>query len=251
MTHHHQKFSKLKKNYTYALLAMGIITSVVFLALTSPIAQDLHYHNFADARTILSIPNFWNIISNIFFVAIGVIGLSRTNSNQDLNKIIFYIGIVFTGLGSSYYHFHPTNDTLLWDRVPMTIAFMSFFSMILKDHLKILYPNTTLWILIIIGVSSSIYWYLGELNGHGDLRPYALVQFLPMIMIPLICFTYPISKTYAKYVGLVILFYALAKVLEFYDEEIFNSIHAISGHSLKHLSASVAVYFIYKLNQSN
>jgi hypothetical protein len=211
----------------------------------------LHYHNFADVRTVLNIPNFWNIISNILFITIGGIGLIKARTNSDLNKTIFYIGILFTGLGSSYYHLNPSNNTLLWDRIPMTIAFMSFFSMILKDHLKIRYPNITLGILILLGLTSSLYWYIGELRGHGDLRPYALVQFLPMIMTPLICFFHPISKAYGKNVALVILFYALAKVLEFYDDEIFNTIHSISGHSLKHFAASIAVYFIYKLNQSN
>jgi hypothetical protein len=70
-------------------------------------------------------------------------------------------------------------------------------------------------------------------------------------MIPLICFMYPISKRYTTLVCIILSFYALAKVLEFYDKQIFQSIEAISGHSLKHIAASIAVYFIYKLNSFN
>jgi hypothetical protein len=47
----------------------------------------------------------------------------------------------------------------------------------------------------------------------------------------------------------VIGFYALAKVLEALDRPIYNLGHIISGHTLKHLAAAMAVYWLARMIQ--
>jgi hypothetical protein len=51
-------------NLKIILIAITALTtiSIFFLA---PIPQDPSYHQFVDQRTILSIPNFWNVVSNV------------------------------------------------------------------------------------------------------------------------------------------------------------------------------------------
>jgi hypothetical protein len=43
--------------------------------------------------------------------------------------------------------------------------------------------------------------------------------------------------------------YALAKVLETFDEPIFAAGHIVSGHTLKHLAAAAAGYYILRMLQ--
>jgi hypothetical protein len=74
-----------------------------------------------------------------------------------------------------------------------------------------------------------------ESRGHGDLRFYALVQFLPMLLIPMILLLYRNKNGKAVYFWSILVCYLLAKIFEFYDEQIFKSLTVISGHSLKHL----------------
>ena len=56
-----------------AFLAL-MAASLLGLLLLPPISQDQNYHDFADQRTILGIPHFWNVVSNLPFIVIGVAG---------------------------------------------------------------------------------------------------------------------------------------------------------------------------------
>ena len=122
----------------------GILFAITLIAIIAvmvipPIPQDLNYHVFADSRRISSIPNFWNVISNIPLVLIGITGMILSRNNRpafrlkelSINCFVFFLGIFFTGIGSVYYHFNTNNDTLIWDRLPMTISFMAFFSIVI------------------------------------------------------------------------------------------------------------------------
>ena len=60
------------------LVFLGLAAaSLAALLLLPPILQDQNYHRFADERTLFSIPNFWNVISNLPFIAVGAAGLRQ------------------------------------------------------------------------------------------------------------------------------------------------------------------------------
>ena len=54
-----------------------MIASLVALLPLPPLLQDQAYHQFADQRELFGIPNFWNVVSNLPFVAVGAVGLLR------------------------------------------------------------------------------------------------------------------------------------------------------------------------------
>jgi hypothetical protein len=83
--------------------------SLAALLLLPPILQDQSYHRFADERMLFGIPNFWNVVSNLPFIAVGAVGLRRFY--RDPNTLALFLGIFLTGFGSSYYHWNPNNDT--------------------------------------------------------------------------------------------------------------------------------------------
>ena len=60
------------------IMLLGLmVVSLATLPLLPPIAQDPTYHQFADQRTLLGIPNFWNVVSNLPFVLVGAMGLRQ------------------------------------------------------------------------------------------------------------------------------------------------------------------------------
>lgn len=231
------------------ILIVVTACSIFLLFSFSRIEQDPSYHNFADQRKILGVSNFYNVITNLPFVIIGVVGLlfflQRKGDNIDSGAhLILFAGIIGIGFGSAWYHYHPTNSSLVWDRIPMAVTFMSYFSIIVGLYVNRKLGSIILFPLLLLGVASIYYWYMTEQNGVGDLRLYGWVQFYPMLCIPIILFLYPASKSVKVKIVSIILVYALAKMAEHADEVIFDFHQLISGHSLKHLFASVSVWLI-------
>lgn len=223
-------------------LTIVILATVFFI---DPVSQDVSYHQFVDVYTKMGIPNAWNVLSNISFVLIGIFGfvISRKRLSEKsfaaykMPVLLFFIGLMLTGFGSAYYHLEPTNETLLWDRVPMTISFMALFSFILSFHLNRKLGVAALWPLLFIGVSSVFYWSYTEAIGFGDLRFYALVQFLPIMLIPLMLLLFPATNYQQKYVWLMLILYIIAKLMENFDADIYHVI-GVSGHAIKHIVAA-------------
>lgn len=206
---------------------------------------------------MLATVNFWNVTSNLPFLLVGATGLWLLRSRNHHGMvdtlhtayIIFFLGVFVTGFGSSWYHLAPDNDTLVWDRLPMTVAFMALFVIVIGEHVCEQSARRLLIPLLLTGTASVFYWQYTESIGSGDLRPYALVQFLPMILIPAILLLYP-ARFYSRQVfwGMIAL-YALSKVFEHFDHEIYNAGQLLSGHSIKHLvAAAVPAFFLHGIH---
>src|SRR5579872_2125467 len=142
-----------------------MLASLAGLLLLPQINQDQTYHDFADQRTILGIPHFWNVVSNLPFIAVGVAGLRR--AHHDPAIVLLFLGILMTGFGSSYYHLDPNDKTLFWDRLPMAISFMAILALAIGERLDAKAGAILLWPLIAIGVFSILLW-----RWNGDLRLY-------------------------------------------------------------------------------
>lgn len=237
-------------------LLIGLVLVAISAAFfIEAIPQDLAYHQFSDANSLWGIPNGWNVLSNLLFMIAGLRGLimlARLNNDAITGVIknislLFFIGLFLTGIGSGYYHLGPTNVTLVWDRLPMTIAFMAFFSFVLSMHISKRVGWLLLWPLILVGIASVLYWAFTESIGAGDLRFYAAVQFLPMLLIPAIMLMFPSDHYQSRYVWCVIGVYLAAKVSEYFDYELYALI-GVSGHSLKHVIAACSgIAFFYAI----
>lgn len=247
-----------RKNPVPVLLVLTAATvATVLLAPRTP--QPLSYHHFADQRPWLGIPNFGDVASNLPFAIFGVWGLGfllgltpqeLANCFADTRERWFYVfvflGLLLTGVGSSCYHLAPDNDRLVWDRLPMTIVFMSLVAAVIAERTSI---RTGLWlwpILLAIGVLSVLQWHWSEMRGAGDLRFYAAVQVYAALVLLVMTF-FPTKYTRAKELGVVVALYVIAKLLETYDKQIFAIGRLVSGHTLKHLAAALAGYWILRM----
>jgi hypothetical protein len=231
----------------YMLAAVAVVAMLVLFSFDR-IPQDENYHFFADTEVLLEIQNFWNFLSNLPFVAVGVFALWRLPRLQERECMAAYVvlsvGIALVGFGSAYYHYAPSNETLLWDRLPMTIAFMALFSMLLGERVIIAHKNKLLWFFVGCGITAACYWAWTESNGRGDLRPYAVVQFLPIMLMPLIVAMFTKKYLSNRLLLLAFFLYFVAKVLEQYDHQIHSVIGIIGGHPLKHVAAAMAALCI-------
>jgi hypothetical protein len=217
--------------------------SLAGLLLLPALPQDQSYHLFADDRTIAGIPNFWNVVSNFPFIAIGAAGLWRFR--DDAATIVLFLGFLLTGIGSSYYHWEPNDSTLFWDRLPMTIAFAAILSRGVAERADARMGAILLWPLLAIGFLSLLIW-----RWTDDLRLYFWAQFFPCVALLLLFLLYPAKYTGTRYWVIAAGFYALAKVFEFSDHAIFSAGSLLSGHTLKHLAAAAACFAILRYFQT-
>ena len=242
-----------KKTKIFLLLLLTLLLLVVMILLPK-MAQSPDYHLFADHRTLAGIANFLNTISNLPFLVVGLAGILlmiKNGSQLQPAYLMLFIGILLTGLGSAYYHLNPSNNRLVYDRIPMTIVFMALLSATLSELIDYKMGIRLLFILLPAGIASVLYWKYTESIGNGDLRAYGFVQFYPILLIPIITLLFPAShtkKTIPVFYS-IILWYILAKFLEYYDGAIQTFTHFISGHTLKHLAAAMACYYILRLYQ--
>ncbi len=244
---------KIQQHHASILLIVSVTSAILLFSLPK-INQDIHYHNFADSTTYFGIPNCLNVVSNIPFLFIGLIGLIKIRkiNLEEFPKeslSLFFIGVMLTGFGSSYYHWNPTNDTLLWDRLPMTITFTSLLSAIISLHIEYWSGKLLLTPLLLFGIASCLYWYYTERIGQGDLRPYIFVQFFPVLIIPFILFLFPLKGVALNLIFPMLGFYLAAKYLEYTDTTWYEYSNWVSGHSLKHLFAALATFVVLKIEK--
>ena len=211
--------------------------SLLALLLLPPIPQPQRYHSFADQQTLLGIPHFWNVVSNLPFVLVGALGLPYLR--RDVSAGVFFLGVFLTGFSSSYYHWNPNDAGLFWDRLPMTFAFMAILANVIEERIDARVGKALLWPLVALGVISLLVWLRFD-----DLRLYGWVQFFPCVVLPLMFILLPPKYTGTAYWFVAAGFYVLAKLLEHFDAAIQSALHVMSGHPLKHVAAACACYAI-------
>jgi hypothetical protein len=244
------------KQHPLSILIGVSVLLIVAAGFAPPIPQDPTFYLLADIRLLYGVPRFGDVVSNIPFTLVGLVGLwgvtgARSHRlferpGDGLPYRVFFAAVAMIGLGSGYYHWEPSTERLFWDRLPMTVAFMAFFAAFTADRID--RRAGIVWVLpiaVTLGVASLVYWSWSESLGRGDLRPYALIQFGPMLILPLMAWLFPERKlTNGRYLAAVLAVYGLAIVVALFDHEVLEFTGGvISGHSLKHLIAATACVF--------
>ena len=238
------------------LVLLSLLFIGGYLLTHSPLPQPLAYHDFADQRPLLGLPHMLNVASNLPFVLVGVWGLvfmARPRSRRADRFVqagerwpywIYFLGLVLTGIGSSYYHANPTNATLVWDRMALAMTFMALFTAILAERLSWQLASWLVGPMVALGVGSVLYWDWTERQGAGDLRFYFVVQFFPLVALPLLLLFFRPRYTGTANLVASLACYGVAKVVEILDAQVYAQGGIVSGHTLKHLVAGLSAYFI-------
>ncbi len=241
-----------KKTLGLWLLAAAI--AGLTWALLPRIPQPLQYHDFADRRACFGMANCFDTASNALFMLAGLAGLRFLFSEAGRHAFIdpreaipyrlFFLAAILVGLGSGYYHLAPDNDRLLWDRAAMSLALMSLFAAILCERVSLAAGLRLLPLLFAAGLGSAGYWGWSEMRGSGDLRAYGLMQLYPLLLVPLLLWLYAPRYSGDRDILAVIGLYLLALLCDFTDHRIAALTGAVSGHTLKHVTAALAIYWV-------
>lgn len=251
----------MKSNRHLWLLAGTSVLVFIAAMMLPPIAQPAEYHHFADQRSFFGIPNFNDVISNLAFLlsgAAGLVFLWRVHRNptqtvfQDRKESwpywVLFVSIASVAFGSIYYHWTPDIDHLLWDRLPIVIAIAALLSATIANRISPAAGLRLLPLLVVLAVLSVLYWYWTELHDRGNLNFYIVMQFYSILLIVWISLRFPSRYTHGNGIFQVIAWYAVAKIAEMLDGEIFTWTDGwISGHTLKHLTAAFAAYWIVRV----
>ncbi|GAB5355543.1 hypothetical protein AAMO2058_000214300 [Amorphochlora amoebiformis] len=234
------------------MMLFVLVAFVLYLALAvPPLPQDKLYHNFADKRCLCCrVPNTMDVASNIPFIILGMVCLWLQISGffmVEASMLVHiswgfvFVAIILVGFGSGYYHWKPSNATLVWDRLPITLAFTSLTGIIMEEYTGI--GVVLLPFLVILGGWSVYYWAKTD-----DLRPYVFVQGFPLMVLPCFLILFPAKYNGSLYYIYALAWYAFARVSEVNDRRIFIATgKIISGHSLKHVFSAVALAMIPRM----
>lgn len=235
---------RYRRRYCREIAVASIPLAVLIgILLHARIPQDPRYHLLADVRSLLGVPNLLNVATNIPFPVLGMLGLAQLRvrpAGATTAWAVFFGAVVLVGFGSGWYHAAPSDATLVWDRLPMTVAFMGLLVALFAEHIHPALERHLLVPAIVLGLASVGWWRYAD-----DLRLYVWVQGAPLLAVSLVLLLFPPRYTGRVYLLYGLGFYLLAKVAEYYDTEVFRLTgDTVSGHSIKHLLASAAVLCI-------
>lgn len=237
-----------------------VITAAVVLAMLAHgvIVQPADYHDFADHSQLFGIPYAADVLSNLGFALVGLWGWSRLAEHWHLPQLqagaagyrLFLVALVLTAFGSGYYHLAPDDFRLAWDRLPIALACAGLVAGVRAETVARFDARGEAVCLAVFGVMSVAWWYFTNTDGDGDLRPYLLLQLLPIVLIPLWQWLYGSDLHDRLYLGAALAVYVVAKAAELNDHALLAASGFLSGHTLKHLLATLAAWLIvYRLVQ--
>jgi hypothetical protein len=227
------------------LLVLLVALAAVFalgLLLAGPFGDPRSYHDFADRRTWLGIPNAGDVLSNALFCAAGALGLVRARRLRGARwrratTIVLFAALILTGIGSAYYHWSPSAARLFWDRLPLTFVITALLALVVGDRID---PRAGAWTalpLALLGTASVCWWQRTVRAGAPDVRLYAFVQYYSLAALPLVLVLRPAGAIRTRDLAWVLALYAAAKVCELLDRQVFALLGVVSGHTLKHVLA--------------
>lgn len=250
-----------------ATLKIGVLCAIVaaaaaWAAFAPPLLQSQAYHQFADTRALLAVENAADTLSNFAFLLVGAMGMaflwreraagSSPRFASPLEKRpywAFFTGVALTSAGSAYYHLAPDDARLVWDRLPMTIAFMSLVAAVVAERISVRAGNLLLVPLVALGIASVLYWRESALAGMENLRPYMAVQYGSIAVVLVVSLLYRSRYTQGAAIFGLAAAYGLAKFVEAYDREIYALGDLLSGHTLKHLAAAMGIWILLRALQ--
>ncbi|CAK8569852.1 unnamed protein product [Lathyrus sativus] len=234
---------------TYRVFGVAFLFSISFFLFSPQIPRSLKYHQFADLRNLLGVPNTLNVITNFPFLVVGVLGFVLTleggfftisSQAETWAWILFYAGITGVAFGSVYYHLKPDNNRVLWDTLPMMVAYSSLFSSLVVERIGQRIGLCCMCALLVAAFTCVVYERV-----YGDIRLCLMFQLILPLAIAVAAFLYPSNYTHSGYWFSSIGIYLLAKFEAVSDRKLYRANnYVISGHSLEHLCLALIPFLL-------
>ncbi|MES2965492.1 MAG: hypothetical protein V4760_16545 [Bdellovibrionota bacterium] len=241
----------LASPYTYPIRAIASIALMVALVLLSitpllVLGEEATFMHFADHRMMFGLKNAADVLSNFGFLIAGALGLravgARHGTKRD-DRTLHYLGFVVfgsvlaTAFGSPYFHLNPNHESLLWDRLPMAIGFAGLVSLLIADRISARAGRWSFAALAGFALWSISMWQVFEFS-----TPYSALQAGSLVAVVLIAWLHPKGRLENRFIWLASAGYLVAKLFEVSDAPLYELTGFVSGHSLKHVMAALAIY---------
>ena len=237
------------------LLAFALAAAVVLMP---PMPTPAHLSVYVDQRNFFGVPNFFDVVSNLPLAIVGAWGLyaaarpvgkAFNTAAEKWPYRVLFASIALAGLGSTYYHLAPDGARLLWDRLPIALGFMALLSAVIAERIHLKAGVYLLAPLLVAGAAAVLYWRWTVINGSENVLPYAAVQYGGMAAVVLIALLFRSRYTRGRDILGAAALYGAAKVAEMLDAPIYALGGIVSGHTLKHLLAALAVWWLLRMIQ--
>lgn len=242
---------QVRRQVWLILGAIMVLYGLVRLSF-GPLPQDPAYHLLADTRTCLGIiPRAGDVLTNLAILAAGLFGLAlrprmtvAPEARTAVNVLI--AASILTAFGSAYYHWGPANATLVWDRLPMAIVLMSLLALVMADRVHPLFARDALWPFTALGMASVILWGVSEAMGQGDLLLYLVLRIGTGAAIVFLLILRQPRHTGTIWLVAALVSEFIMAAFERFDHEVFRQTGGfVSGHSMKHVMAGVALACVF------
>ncbi|XP_061374851.1 uncharacterized protein LOC133317067 [Gastrolobium bilobum] len=238
------------------ILGAALLCCMCFLLFTPRIPRSPKHHQFVDMRNLFGVPNTLNVMTNLPFLVVGVLGFvlaleggffNISSQGEVWGWVLFYAGIAGVAFGSAYYHLKPDDHRVLWDTLPMMVAFSSLLSSLVAERLGQRIGLCCMFALIVAALLCVVYERI-----YNDIRLSMVFQLILPLAIPVIASVYRSKYTHSRYWFLSTGIYLLAKFEGVTDRKLYHvNNYIISGHSLEHLCLALipillSVMLIYR-----
>ena len=85
----------MNRLYKILIVVGAAIGAGVVVALLPPVRQDPAFHRFADTREWMGVRNFGNVMSNVFYVLVGIWGFGELFGRTAPLGIRLIFGVLF------------------------------------------------------------------------------------------------------------------------------------------------------------
>ncbi|MEN9842198.1 MAG: hypothetical protein RLZZ612_27 [Pseudomonadota bacterium] len=246
-------------SWSKAEISLGLAAAVLLILAIGlpPVVLPDHYHAFVDTRSCWGIPNAMDVLSNGAFAVVGVWGLRRLwhlwqashahPSTIAQAPVLFgaalmlSLGLCFTAVGSGIFHWQPTTAGLALDRMAMSVIFAGLLGMAVAQHISERAGLVTMAVMVSLApLAAAVAWF------SGNASPWGVVQYGGMLLLLTLMFA---SQGPSRLVLVkVLVLYGIAKGCEMADDTLWALTHGlVSGHTLKHLVAAIAVMPMWEM----
>jgi hypothetical protein len=233
-------------------ILVAVLLALLLRVLFGPRPCPPNYHKFIDARILFGlIPHAGDVLTNLAIIAAGLFGWTLRRrmviTTEENNATALLIGgTVLMGLGSTYYHWAPTNATLVWDRIPMMLTILPALALMFADRVHPMYCRHALWPMTIYAIATVFYWGWLEAMGRGDELPYGVVRYGAPLLIAYLLAARPARYSSAGWMISAIVLQIPVFLFEHCDRQVWDATGKIvSGHNLKHIFVGLSMACVF------
>ena len=225
------------------VLVAAAVAAAIALAI-GPITRAPSFHRYADDRVLLGLAHAGDVLSNLGFVVIALaLGWRwwrvRAGARVPWPLVLATITSVgLLGVGSGLYHLAPDDARLALDFGPIGVALMLLLACVVADRQGPRAGAITAFVGVVLALVAVTSWYVGGGTSGGDMRWYVVLQ-AAGVLLPAILVAVAPGQIARAPIWIALGLFVVARALAARDAWWLEAI-GVSGHSLKHVAASLA-----------